>query len=215
MKKLLRIIILLCALCMPSYLVMAEDDSYPADEVTNTFYRDKSTFTSEFDYKVYCEKMYNWGYMDEKFEWTPAAKDYINDMTVENYKKLDEDARAKVEERIEEDKMEPEDSPYITYEERQAIIEEKNPSGVPTGIPTEKPVPTGTPSGEPAVNVTTEPTVEPTAEPTIEPTAEPTEEPTEEPAESSSIWGMLSKVVIVVLSGAVALIAYFIYRKQF
>mgnify|MGYP000482507175 CR=1 FL=1 len=37
--------------------------------------------------------MYNFGYMDKNGNWTPSAKNFINNQTSENMKALDDNAK--------------------------------------------------------------------------------------------------------------------------
>lgn len=95
------------------------------EEQTQTFYREKSQFRSSFEYEEYCEEMYRLGYMDSNYEWISSAKDYINNMTQSSFDILDADAKEIIAQRIENGEIEPEDNPYLTYDERQELIKEK------------------------------------------------------------------------------------------
>ena len=54
------------------------DYDYTKDEeYTQSFYRSKSLFQSSYEYEEYCKQMYNMGYMDSDYEWTPAAQNFI------------------------------------------------------------------------------------------------------------------------------------------
>ena len=70
----------------------------------------------------YCERMYNYGYMDKDYNWTPAATNVINNMNASNMQKLDENAKQIVQERIDSGEMEAIDSPYLTYDQKQELI---------------------------------------------------------------------------------------------
>lgn len=106
------------------------DYDYTQDEeYTQNFYREKATFMSDYDYDEYCKQMYKMGYMDEDYNWSDAAKNFINNMSAENYKKLDENAKEIVQKRIDSGEMSFEDSPYITYDEKQEMIKNNEISG--------------------------------------------------------------------------------------
>lgn len=96
-----------------------------ANEVTESFYIEKSSFSSSFEYEKYCQKMYNYGYMDDNYNWTSEARQCINDMTKENMDKLSTAAKSLVNERIETGKMKKSDNPYLTYEEKQQALKEE------------------------------------------------------------------------------------------
>lgn len=51
------------------------------DELTQGFYLPKSSFRSDESYQDYCKQMYNFGYMDKNGNWTPSAKNFINNQT--------------------------------------------------------------------------------------------------------------------------------------
>ena len=102
---------------------------YTKDEpFTQGFYREKAAFQSDDDYKDYCKNMYNYGYMDKAGNWTPSAKNFINNQTSENMKALDDNAKEVVEQRIEKGEMSFEDSPYLTSEEKQKMEKERQKS---------------------------------------------------------------------------------------
>lgn len=106
-----------------------DEESEPDEnEIAQTFYRPKSAFRSSIEYENYCSDMYNHGYMDENYEWTSLAQSYIDNPTIEGYDKLDSEARALVNERVESGKMKKSDSPYLSYEEYQQAIKEESSS---------------------------------------------------------------------------------------
>lgn len=99
----------------------AETDDWTENEITNSFYMPKAAFQTVYDYEEYCERMYKNGYMDEQYNWTDEALDYINNPTKEKSEALDKSAKALVESRIAEGKMDAADNPFLTYEERMAL----------------------------------------------------------------------------------------------
>ena len=54
------------------------------------FLREPSSFSSYIEYYNYCKEMYNAGYMNADFSWTPEAYAYAMSPTDENYEKLQE-----------------------------------------------------------------------------------------------------------------------------
>lgn len=90
-------------------------------EAYNAFYVPKTRFTSESQYKQYCERMYKRGYMDSDYNWTTSAQDCIENPTESNYQKMDGKAKQTVDERIRSGEMKAEESPYLTYDEIQKI----------------------------------------------------------------------------------------------
>lgn len=188
------------------------DYDFLKDEtVTETFYIPKSRFMSDYDYEKYCEDMYNRGYMNKLHEWTPAAQEYINNMTPETSKALDEDAKAIVEERIESGEMQPEDNPYLTYDEKQAIIKEKeatsdNPVEVPDKTITE--TPTETPS------ISESPTEVPD-EGIDDAQDEKTDNEDEVQTQKDSGFNIVKTIVIGLGIIIIIIIGVYIYKRQF
>lgn len=176
------------------------------EELTNTFYRPKSSFQSDYEYQDYCKQMYNQGYMDENYEWIPEAQDYINNMNVKTYNSLDEKAREIVDERIKNGDMKPEDSPYITYEERQRILN-KNDA-----------ITSNDNNNNQNVQETTENVEKQESNNDI--VSEPetiSETQTEEQAEpkKQSTWDVIKRVLLIITIFGIVIAAYAIYRRQF
>lgn len=182
---------------------LTEDDSELMEGASNSFYVPRSRFMSSYDYEIYCERMYNHGYMDENYEWTPEAKTYINNMTTENYEALDQAARVLVEERIENGTMKRSDSAYLTYEERQEALKEEREA---TANPTEEAV-----TLQPDNPSTSQENPDITSGVEMEPVVTEVPELTEEPDTGSPA----RIVIFAILAAAVALGAYHIYRRQF
>ena len=77
-----------------------EENEEKNDYTWNTFYVPKSQFMTESDYEAYCESMYNLGYMDEHYEWTSAAKKFIeNPENQEIADELEADRQKRLQER--------------------------------------------------------------------------------------------------------------------
>lgn len=184
-----------------------DDEDWTENEITNSFYVPKSAFHSDYDYEEYCKRMYNNGYMDEYYNWTDEALDYITNPTKEKSEALDESAKALVEERVEEGKIAPEDNPFLTYEEREAIKNSVSPTPV---------------TDEAGTDSTEEPTTE-EPEFTVTPTEEPTETITEEDVEpeetNEDTWddtdnNFIGKFVAAAAITAIVMLLYYIYRKR-
>lgn len=176
--------------------VSATDEWSPEGELTNSFYIPKSRFMSSYDYAEYCQKMYLQGYMDEDYEWTSAARNYINNMTVDNYNKLDQDARAIVQRRIERGEMKKSESPYLTAEERDIALMEE--AGLITPVPTEEPEESEMITAAPKGDVGS-----------MEP-VEATPEPEPEPETNSPVSTVIMIVVMLIAAGG----AFIIYKRQ-
>lgn len=177
------------------------------EELTNTFYIPESSFQSEYDYQDYCKRMYNQGYMDENYEWIPEAQDYIKNMNVNTYNILDKKAREIVKERIKDGDMKPEDNPYITYEERQQIINEN-------GMPAETDTDTSKPNETENKNNYTQNTAEEdtATEETMSPSVKEEAQPEEE---KPSTWDTIKKVLLILAIFGIVIGAYAIYKRQF
>lgn len=194
-------------------------------ESYNAFYVPKTRFTSESQYKQYCERMYKRGYMDSDYNWTTSAQDCIENPTESNYQKMDGKAKQTVDERIRSGEMKAEESPYLTYDEIQKIS-----SGEATydEVITNRNI---TEEGSESVtggNQTT-PTVTATMVP--EETEVPEEEESTSPAETSkeemeelempddenadSPFSMMKVVIMLAVIIVVAFVSYRIYKKQF
>ena len=179
-------------------LFAAADDE---EGVTQSFYRPKSTFRTAYDYEQYCKSMYDYGYMDEDYNWTPAAQDFINNKTVETAIAVDENARAIVQKRVEDGEIAEEDNPYLTYDEKQKILEKK---------------------AETQSEIQTETIYETQAESQTEAQTElqeteSTEIQTEEAVENqtaSNAWKMISYIIIAVFIGIAGMFGYRIYKRQ-
>lgn len=190
------------------------------EEYTQSFYMPKSSFHSDADYKRYCQNMYNMGYMNSDYEWTSDAQNFINNSTGDNMKTLSQNARNIVEDRIKSGEMSYEDSPYLTYDEKQKItsgkatydevLSDRNTTGnneessdtKNSEEPTETPVVTNEPEDEEAFTNEAE-----------TPTVTPEEQEPEEQLEGSS-FGIFRTVIMVALVLFIAIGSYFIYKKQ-
>ena len=198
---LLVIVMLILSICQTAFA--SEDDDW-LNGLTNTFYIPRSRFMTDYDYELYCERMYNQGYMDDNYEWTPAAQNYINNMTPENYDALDTEARALVQERIENGDMKASDSPYITYEERQELLKKESQSagqdGATPTVSTEGPAPGETTPQTGVESGTMEPVVSET----------PAVNPEGEEKSGRSIYGLVMAVLICgILFGSL-----YLYKRQ-
>lgn len=180
--------------------VLADDDDLFEGQYSNSFYMPKARFMSSYDYEEYCQRMYYYGYMDENYEWIPEAQTYINNMTDENFDVLDEKARALVDIRIENGEMDITDSPYITKDERDEILAQRESSQAEVSpTPEEQQVSVPEPSG----NIGPMDPVE----------AEETPEP--EPEQNSGGGSSVNRIIMIILIAAVLVGAYVIYRRQF
>lgn len=205
-----------------------EDDSaingdydYTKDEeYTQSFYRPKTTFRSDMEYKNYCKRMYDMGYMDSDYEWTSAAQDFINNSTGANLKKLDKDAQQIVEDRIESGEMSYEDSPYLTYDEKQKIANGESTYDevlANRNITSEKGNSASENQNDDLTPTATEipEDIETSVDDEI---SSPTITPEKETIEDAETDNSLSLVKIVIMSAIIVLItfvSYFIYKKQF
>ena len=188
-----------------------EDDDTGGD----TFYRPKASFMSSDEYNKYCEEMYRYGYMDENYNWSSAAKDYINNMTEENNKAAFEDGKATVEKRIKNGEMELEDSPYLTSEE----LEKQQKAQQETDTQEDE-VPVTDAEDDSTSDDELEDSnedYEETDDDIYDMSDEQDEqenENSEEPAQQKK-GGLLGKVIMVILICGIAIVSYSIYRRQF
>ena len=107
------------------------DEGYPYEGMqTQTFYHPRSYFKTDKDYQTYLNQMYSYGYMDNNYDWTDSAQNYINNPTYDNSVSAAEDAKAVVEKRVEDGEIDYVDNPYLTYDEQQAWL--KNHKGEET-----------------------------------------------------------------------------------
>lgn len=188
-----------------------EDDDTGGD----TFYRPKASFMSSDEYNKYCEEMYRYGYMDENYNWSSAAKDYINNMTEENNKAAFEDGKATVEKRIKNGKMELEDSPYLTSEE----LEKRQKAQQETDTQEDEVPVTDAEDGSMPDNEfeNSNEDYEETDDDIYDMSNEQDEqedENSEEPAQQKK-GGLLGKVIMAILICGIAIVSYSIYRRQF
>ena len=188
-----------------------EDDDTGGD----TFYRPKASFMSSDEYNKYCEEMYRYGYMDENYNWSSAAKDYINNMTEENNKAAFEDGKATVEKRIKNGEMELEDSPYLTSEE----LEKQQKAQQETDIQEDEVPVTDAEDGSMPDNEFEDSNedYEETDDDIYDMSNEQDEqedENSEEPAQQKK-GGLLGKVIMAILICGIAIVSYSIYRRQF
>lgn len=186
------------------------------EELTQSFYIPKSSFTSSYDYEKYCKKMYSYGYMDENCNWTAAATNAINNMNAQNMQKLDENAKQIVQDRIDNGEMDAVDNPYLTYDQKQALIKQQEQESHQQS--------TGNGSDENGSLIDTEVSVTPEIEISEEPiidnpdiTKSQEEQSNQEelPQEKNKTTSTIGWVVIVLFFTIVAAVAYSIYRRQF
>lgn len=190
---------------------------YTEDEpFTQGFYREKATFQSDYDYKDYCRNMYNYGYMDKNGNWTSSAKNFINNQTSENMKALDDNAKEVVEQRIENGEMSFEDSPYLTFEEKQKMEKEEAKEA------TQQSDGTGTKDNDSLLDNddsdgssdSESDTTSSDYEDESDIDADEEDDSIEEPAQQKK-GGLLGKVIMVILICGIAIVSYSIYRRQF
>ena len=193
-------------------------------EAYNAFYVPKTRFTSESQYKQYCERMYKRGYMDSDYNWTTSAQDCIENPTESNYQKMDGKAKQTIDERIRSGEMKAEESPYLTYDEIQKIssgeatydevITNRNiteegsesvtggnqttPTATATMIPDETEIPEEEESTSPAE----------TSKEETEELEMPDDENTDSPFSMVKVAIMLAVIVVI------AFVSYRIYKKQ-
>lgn len=192
-----------------------ENYDWTQDEgLTNTFYIPKSRFQSSYTYEKYCQQMYNQGYMDESYNWTLAAQRYINNMSVETYNALDEDARELVKEHIEDGSMKPEDSPYITAEEKARLTQGKpNTDNNETSETTASPKPSE-PNVTPEINDEDDAnSIDKKDDATVNDEKQQKEDSAQQ--EKGGISVVIERTLMALFVLAVVLIGYYIYRRQF
>ena len=184
------------------------------EELTQTFYIPKSSFMSSYDYEKYCERMYNYGYMDKDYNWTPAATNAINNMNASNMQKLDENAKQIVRERIDSGEMKAVDDPYLTYDQKQELIkkQEQESHQQSTGEGSEEGSLIDT---ETSVTPEAEISEEPAEENTVTKTPDEQQEQEEPESEENKTRSTIGWVVIILFFTIIAAIAYSIYRRQF
>ena len=179
---------------------------------TKSFYMPQSYFASSYDYEEYCKKMYRYGYMDSNYNWTDDAETYINNPNEKNYEILDKNAKQTIQDRIDRGIMNAEDNPYLTYEEKQAIIKQKeqeeNQQSDGDGTNDDESI------VEQEASVTPEIT-EYTEQPEQAVTKVPDEEKQETTPETNKLGKTISYTIIVFVIAIIAAIAYSIYRRQF
>lgn len=179
---------------------------------TQSFYMPQSYFASSYDYEEYCKKMYRYGYMDSNYNWTDDAETYINNPNEKNYEILDKNAKQTIQDRIDRGIMNAEDNPYLTYEEKQAIIKQKeqeeNQQSDGDGTNDDESI------FEQEASVTPEIT-EYTEQPEQAVTKVPDEEKQETTPETNKLGKTISYTIIVLVIAIIAAIAYSIYRRQF
>ena len=141
--------------------------------------------------------MYNMGYMDSDYDWTPAAQDFIDNMTGDNMKALDKNAKEIVQQRIKDGEMKEEDNPYLTYDQKQALSE-KNSKDSQTEDSENASSDMSTSKDDNTITVT--------------PEEEQAEKEDEKP---SSLANRIKLVFMVLLAVGIALVTYSIYKKQF
>lgn len=189
-----------------------EDDDTGGD----TFYRPKASFMSSDEYNKYCEEMYRHGYMDKNYNWSSAAKEYINNMTEENNKAAFEDGKATVEKRIKNGEMELEDSPYLTSEElekRQKAAQQKPNTQEDEGLVTDIEDDSMTDDELENSNEDYEETDDDIYDMSDE-QDEQEDEKSEEPAQQKK-GSLFGKIVMAILICGIAIVSYSIYRRQF
>lgn len=185
------------------------------EEYTQSFYRPKSLFQSSYEYEEYCKRMYNMGYMDSDYDWTPAAQNFIDNMTGDNMKALDKNAKEIVQQRIKDGEMKEEDNPYLTYDQKQALSGEnskdsqtEDSENVSDSTNSEQSSDTSTDSNA-ASDMSTS---EDDNSITVTPEEQQGEQEDEKP---SSLANRIKLVFMVLLATGIALVTYSIYKKQF
>ena len=193
------------------------DYDYTQDEeLTQSFYRPKTAFSSDVDYKRYCQNMYNHGYMDENYKWIPSAQNFINNMSAENMQTLDDDAKQIVQERIDEGKMSYEDSPYLTYDEKEKMAAQQEQTANQQNTEGNGSEDDGSMIGNEENTDITEAPEESSDEAKSNVTEQDTDETeNKEGKETSKTGKVFSYTIIILCITGIAAVAYSIYRKQF
>lgn len=178
----------------------------------DTFYMPESVFHTKYDYEEYCKRMYEHGYMDSNYNWTDDAETYINNPNEKNYEILDKNAKQTIQDRIDRGIMNAEDNPYLTYEEKQAIIKQKeqeeNQQSDGDGTNDDGSIVEQEASATPEITEYTE-------QPEQAVTKVPDEEKQETTPETNKLGKTISYTIIVLAIAIIAAIAYSIYRRQF
>ena len=186
------------------------------DELTQGFYLPKSSFRSDESYQDYCKQMYNFGYMDKNGNWTPSAKNFINNQTSEKMKALDDNAKEVVEQRIEKGEMSFEDSPYLTSEEKQKMEKEEAKEA------TQQSDGTGTKDNDSLLDNedadssdnSESDTISSDYEDESDMDADEEDDSVEEPAQQKK-GSLFGKIIMAILICGIAIVSYSIYRRQF
>ena len=185
------------------------------EEYTQSFYRPKSLFQSSYEYEEYCKRMYNMGYMDSDYDWTPAAQDFIDNMTGDNMKALDKNAKEIVQQRIKDGEMKEEDNPYLTYDQKQALSEKKSKDSQTEDSENVSDSTNGEQSSDASTDSNASSDMS-TSEDDNTITVTPEEEQAEKEDEKpSSLANRIKLVFMVLLAVGIALVTYSIYKKQF
>ena len=166
--------------------------------------------------KDYCKNMYNYGYMDKNGNWTPSAKNFINNQTSENMKALDDNAKEVVEQRIEKGEMSFEDSPYLTSEEKQKMEKEEAKEA------TQQSDGTGTKDNDSLLDNedadssddSESDTISSDYEDEADMDADEEDDSVEEPAQQKK-GSLFGKIIMAILICGIAIVSYSIYRRQF
>lgn len=185
-------------------------------EAYNVFYRPKTSFITDSEYKEYCKEMYRYGYMDSNYNWTATAQNCIDNPSDETYQKMSEEARQTVDERVQNGEMEAEDNPYYTYEELQQIKNKQEQSANQQNTEGNGSEDDGSMIDDEENTNITETPEESTSETKDSTTEQKTEESEkEEEKETSKTGKVLSYTIIILCITGIAAVAYSIYRKQF
>ena len=180
------------------------DEGYPYEGMqTQTFYHPRSYFKTDKDYQTYLNQMYSYGYMDDNYDWTDSAQNYINNPTYDNSVSAAENAKAVVEKRVEDGEIDYVDNPYLTYDEQQAWL--KNHKGEETQQSTGDGDGAYTPSTDEGLHFEHE----------SEDISEMQTETEIQEQTESLMPKMIGYVVIALFIAVLAIIAYSIYRRQF
>ena len=160
--------------------------------------------------------MYNHGYMDENYKWIPSAQNFINNMSAENMQILDDDAKQIVQERIDEGKMSYEDSPYLTYDEKEKMAAQQEQTANQQNTEGNGSEDDGSMIGNEENTDITEAPEESSDEAKNNVTKQDTDETeNKEEKETSKTGKVFSYTIIILCITGIAAVAYSIYRKQF
>lgn len=195
---------------------LVDDTSGPGeDELTQTFYMPKAMFRTDSDYADYCQRMYQYGYMDSNYNWTDSAQSFIANQTMENAQKAGEEAKAIVQQRVEDGEINEEDNPYLTYDEVQQVLKKKaeQASEQSTGDGSQPEyIPDTTEAESDYHDMETEPQE---GWPDIEETEKESETEQVKEQTGMTLGTIISYVIIAIFICAAGLIGYWIYRRQF